>query len=168
MILVSACLLGLNTKYDGKSNANELIIKYCGQGCYIPVCPEQLGGLSTPRLPAEIIGGQGNDVLKDKAKVFDEAGHDVTNCFLTGAGQLLKIVYLFKVTAAIMKERSPSCGVNQIYDGSFSHKKQPGQGISTALLRQAGVTVISEEELTEEFLKQLLAADIKSDLLRRE
>lgn len=161
MILISACLLGLDTKYDGKANANQLIMKYCREGCFVPVCPEQLGGLTTPRHPAEIVGGQGVDVLEGNAKVLDDAGNDVTNQFLAGSEQLLRIVDLFQVTAAIMKERSPSCGVNQIYDGSFSHNRRLGQGVSVTALRQAGITVVSEEELTDELMKQLLTADIK-------
>lgn len=161
MILISACLLGLDTKYDGKANPNPIIMKYCKAGCFIPVCPEQLGGLMTPRRPAEIVGGNGIDVIEGNAKVFDDAGNDVTNQFLAGSGQLLRIVDLFQVTAAIMKERSPSCGVNQIYDGSFSHNRQLGQGVSVTALKHAGITVVSEEELTDELMKQLLTADIK-------
>ncbi|MPM83153.1 hypothetical protein SDC9_130216 [bioreactor metagenome] len=159
MILVSACLLGLDTKYDGKSNTHELIIKYSGLGKYLPVCPEQLGGLTTPRLPVEIIGGAGDSVLANKAKALDNSGRDVTCQFKAGAEQLLKIINTVPISAAILKERSPSCGVNQIYDGTFSHIVRPGQGVTAAVLMKTGLTLVSEEELTEEKLQQLLAAD---------
>ncbi|MGI6092885.1 MAG: DUF523 domain-containing protein [Veillonellaceae bacterium] len=159
MILVSACLLGLDTKYDGKSNANELIIRYGCRGKYIPVCPEQLGGLPTPRLPVEIIGGTGDTVLECKAKVLENSGREVTCQFKAGAEQILKIVSTVPISAAILKERSPSCGVNQIYDGTFSHIVKQGRGITAAALKKTGIKLVSEEELTEERLLQLLADD---------
>lgn len=159
MILVSSCLLGLDTKYDGKSNANDLIIKYGYRGKYIPVCPEQLGGLTTPRLPVEIVGGTGDAVLESKAKALDNSGREVTCQFKAGAEQLLKIIKTVPISAAILKERSPSCGVNQIYDGTFSHIVQPGMGVAAATLQKTGITLVSEEELTEEKLQQLLTDD---------
>lgn len=159
MILVSACLLGLDTKYDGNSNAHSLILQYSSRGQYVPICPEQLGGLASPRPPAEIIQGSGDGVLDGTAVVLDDCGGDVTRQFKAGANQVIKIAALFPVTAAILKERSPSCGVNEIYDGTFSHKKKMGQGVTAALLRHAGIQVVSEEGLTEERLLQLLDAD---------
>ncbi|MDD4600663.1 hypothetical protein SDC9_11328 [bioreactor metagenome] len=159
MILISACLLGLNTKYDGKSNAHEIIMRYSSHGRFIPVCPEQLGGLPTPRPPAEIIAGTGDDVLQSKAKVIADNGHDLTQQFKAGTEQLLKILDSFPITAAIFKERSPSCGVYQIYDGTFSHITRFGQGVATAVLRKAGVMMIADDEVTEEKILQLLAAD---------
>ena len=156
MIIVSACLLGLNTKYDGKTNAHALIQKYSAMGKFIPVCPEQLGGLSTPRVPVEIIGGTGQDVLSGRCVVQGEPGEVVTSEFILGAKEVLKIVRMFEVTAAILKERSPSCGVNYIYDGSFSHRMKLGQGVTAAILKEHNIPIYSEEGLTEERLVELL------------
>lgn len=157
VILVSACLLGLNTKYNGESNAHSLILKYCSSEKFIPVCPEQLGGLPTPREPVEIIGGSGQDVLRGQCLIQGEGGDTVTGQFIKGANEVLKIVEMVNVSAAILKERSPSCGVNCIYDGSFTHKIIPGQGVTAALLREHKIPLYSEEDLTEELLKELLA-----------
>ena len=159
MIIVSACLLGLNTKYDGSSNAQVLIQKYSSSGKYIPVCPEQLGGLPTPRSPVEIINGTGQDVLKGWCPVQGEQGEVVTPQFILGANEVLKIVEMVTVTAAILKERSPSCGVNNIYDGSFSHRIKPGQGVTAALLSEHNIPLYSEEGLTEEKLLELIRDD---------
>jgi len=156
MILVSACLLGLNTKYDGKTNAHALIQKYSSLGKFIPVCPEQLGGLPTPRVPVEIIEGTGQDVLAGRCAVQGKQGEIVTTEFMLGATEVIKIVEMVTVTAVILKERSPSCGVNYIYDGNFSHCIKPGQGVTTALLRAHNIPIYSEVELTEEQLKALL------------
>jgi len=159
MIIVSACLLGLNAKYDGTSNAHALIQKYSSSGKYIPVCPEQLGGLPTPRVPVEIIDGMGQDVLEGQCAVQGEQGDVVTPQFIQGAKEIVKIVEMFGVSAAILKERSPSCGVNYIYDGSFSHRMMPGQGVTAAILKEHNIPIYSEEELTEEQLKELVGDD---------
>lgn len=159
MILVSACLLGINAKYNLSDNKNELLLKYTKQGRFIPFCPEQLGGLPTPRQPVEIIGGSGEDVLEGRAKVADDCGRDLTSQFKLGAEQVLALVNLFPITSAILKERSPSCGVNSIYNGKFTHSKINGQGVATALLRKNDVFVCSEEQLSEELIQHLLACD---------
>lgn len=159
MIIVSACLLGLNTKYDGTTNAHELIQKYSSLGKFIPVCPEQLGGLPTPRSPMEIVNGTGQDVLLGQCAVHGRQREVVTSKFVLGAKEVLKIVEMVTVTAAILKERSPSCGVNHIYDGSFSHLIKPGQGVTTAILKEQNIPVYSEEELSEERLLELLRDD---------
>ena len=159
MIIVSACLLGLNTKYDGTSNAHALIQKYGSSGRFIPVCPEQLGGLPTPRSPMEIFRGPGQEVLVGRCAVKGEKGEVVTPQFIQGAKEVIKIVELVTVTAAILKERSPSCGVNHIYDGSFSHCIKPGQGVTAAILKEHNIPIYSEEELTEERLVKLLGDD---------
>jgi len=159
MIIVSACLLGLNAKYDGTTNAHALIRKFSSVGRYIPICPEQLGGLPTPRVPVEIIEGTGQDVLAGLCAVQGEQGEVVTPQFVRGANEVVKIVKMIKVTAAILKERSPSCGVNYIYDGSFSHYRKQGQGVTAAILIAHNIPVYSEEDLTEEKLKDLLDND---------
>ncbi|MBC2722447.1 DUF523 domain-containing protein [Desulfosporosinus sp.] len=160
MILVSACLLGLNTKYNGETNAHSLIQSYCSSGRFIPVCPEQLGGLSTPREAVEIINGTGQEVLLGRSLVKGESGEGVTSQFLKGANEVLKFPRMFKVTAAILKERSPSCGVHFIYDGSFTHRMIPGQGVTSAMLKVHNIPIYSEEELTEERLKELISEDM--------
>ena len=159
MILVSACLLGLNTKYNGENNAHSLIQKYSSLGRFIPVCPEQLGGLPTPREPVEIIGGTGQEVLLGRSYARGEHGEEVTSQFIRGANEVLKIVDMLTVTAAILKERSPSCGVSYIYDGSFKHQIILGQGVTSALLKQHNIPIYSEEGLTEERLKELINED---------
>lgn len=161
MIIVSACLLGLNTKYDGKTNAHVLVHKYSSTGKFIPVCPEQLGGLPTPRAPMEIVAGTGQDVLAGRCVVQGERGDVVTSKFVLGAKEVLKIVDMVTVTAAILKERSPSCGVNYIYDGSFSHQIKSGQGVTAAILKEHNIPVYSEEDLTEELLLDLLKDEEK-------
>lgn len=159
MILISSCLVDLFSKYDGSSNANTLLLEYCHSGSFIPVCPEQLGGLPTPRKPVELSGVSGPAVLSGAGRALTEDGCDCTLEFVRGAEQLVKIVRLWGVTAAILKERSPSCGSSYIYDGSFSHTVIPGEGVAAALLRQHGIPVYSEHLITQELLEELLAAD---------
>lgn len=161
MIIVSACLLGIKAKYDGKSNAHALIQKYSSAGKFIPVCPEQLGGLPTPRDPVEIIGGTGQEVLLGRCVAQGQQGEVVTPQLIQGATEVMKMVKMFKVTAAILKERSPSCGVHYIYDGSFTHNLMPGQGVTAALLKESNIPIYSEEGLTEEQLVGLLGEDDK-------
>ncbi len=154
MILISACLLGKNCKYSGKSNKNSKLISILHNSKLIPVCPEELGGLPTPRTPAEIIKGNGIDVLNGKARILNRNGNDITENFLKGAKAVKDIVQGDSITLAIMKEGSPSCGVKEIYDGTFSGKKIAGIGVCTALLKDLGITVISEKTpLTESILK---------------
>lgn len=137
-ILVSACLLGVNCKYSGKNNENESIKKLSEKYELVPVCPEELGGLSTPRPPAEIIG----------ERVLTVDGNDVTENFFLGAEKTLQIAQQNHCTIAILKEGSPSCGSNTIYDGTFSGTKKQGSGITTHLLRQHGIKVYSEDDIS--------------------
>ncbi|AMA73994.1 MULTISPECIES: DUF523 domain-containing protein [Aneurinibacillus] len=145
MKIISACLMGCACRYDQKDNRVAEIEQLVKDGKAIPVCPEQLGGLSTPRNPAEIVGGDGFDVLDGKAKVIDNQGNDVTEQFLQGARQVLLIAQSVNAKEAILKERSPSCGSNMIYNGTFSKTKRKGVGVTTALLMRHGITVQSEE-----------------------
>lgn len=145
MILVSACLIGYDVKYDGSNNFTEIINDWMENKQAVPVCPEVLGGLSIPRDPAEIVGGDGDDVLDGKAKVITKLGEDVTDAFLKGAQQTLKIALESKATTVILKERSPSCGGIMIYSGEFNGNKKLGQGVTAALLRRNGIEVYSEE-----------------------
>lgn len=148
-ILVSACLLGVNCRYDGKNGKNDDILTLMNQYHLIPICPEQLGGMKTPRPPAERTG---------KAFVIDQTGQDVTAFYKKGAEETLKIAEIYGCKRAILKERSPSCGHGMIYDGTFSGKKVPGSGITAELLNENGINVIGESRIaqlseTKEFTK---------------
>lgn len=145
--LCSACLLGIKCRYDGKSKPNEKVLALSKKEVLIPICPEQFGGQSTPRPNAEIKDGDGLTVLDKKAKVVESNGNDVTHSFIDGAEEVLKLAKLFNMKEAILKQRSPSCGSGQIYDGTFSKTLIKGDGVTTALLKRNGIKVISEEEL---------------------
>ena len=138
-ILISACLVGDNVKYDGGNNKNPLIEKLLEKYELVPFCPEVEGGLPIPRHPAEQRGEQ----------VVNDIDEDVSDEFNRGADLALNICLYLKITKAILKERSPSCGVHSIYDGTFSHKVISGMGVTAALLKRKGITVYSEDEIPE-------------------
>lgn len=143
--LVSACLLGIKTAYDGKDRyKNEKVIELLGKEILIPVCPEQLGGLTTPRAPLNIERGTGKDVLEGKAKVINKDGEDVSKALVRGAEEVLRIAKLFGVKEWIAKSGSPSCGCGEIYDKE--KKLIEGDGVTVALLKMEGIKVISEKE----------------------
>jgi len=137
MKICSACLLGIKCRYDGRGKPNKKVIDSSQEDILIPVCPEQLGGLLTPRESAERIG----------KKIFTKSGKDVTRSFRKGAERALKIAQIFNIREAILKQGSPSCGCGMIYDGSFSRKLIKGDGIMTELFRNNGIKIISEENL---------------------
>ena len=159
MILVSACLLGHHTKYDGGSNATPILMNHTGKKQFIAFCPEQLGGLLTPRDAAEILCGSGEDVLLGRCKVSTRFGKDVTEYFLSGAEKSAQLAVHHNVTAAILKQRSPSCGYRQIYDGTFNHRIRSGMGVTAAILYQLGIPLYSDTEITPELLEELLTTD---------
>ena len=136
-ILVSACLLGSNCKYDGTNNKNEKVLKYIKDKEVIPICPEIMGGLQTPRIPSERV----------ENKVLSKEGIDVTSNFKKGAEEALYLAKLFNVKKALLKAKSPSCGNGKIYDGTFTHTKKEGFGVTTELLKKNGIEVITEENL---------------------
>lgn len=138
-ILVSACLLGINCKYSGGNNQNEKVLEYIKDKEVIPVCPEIMGGLSTPRPPSEII----ND------KVMNNLNQDVTQQYKKGAEETLKLAKIFNVKKALLKAKSPSCGKGYIYDGTFSSTLIEGNGITTKLLIENGIEVITEKDLED-------------------
>lgn len=138
-ILVSACLLGKNCKYNGGNNLNQGVLGFIEGHEVIGVCPEQLGGLSTPRLPAEIVDGI----------VTNKEGISVDAEFRKGAQAALAAALEKKVDLAILQSRSPSCGVKEIYDGSFSGKKVKGQGVFARLLTKYGIKVLDAEDIAE-------------------
>jgi len=147
ILLVSACLLGINCKYNGGNNTNKDIVELRSKFKLVPVCPEQLGGCATPRLAAEIQDGDGRDVLEGTAKVIRKNGIDVSSEFRKGAEEVLKIAELMNIDIAILKARSPSCGSGYIYDGTFSGKLKEGNGVTAEILKRNGIKVISEEEI---------------------
>ncbi|PID71985.1 MAG: hypothetical protein CSB34_04885 [Desulfobulbus propionicus] len=131
--LVSACLTGLATRYDGKTKLSPPCMAHVRNHFFIPVCPEQLGGLATPRTAADIIGGNGFDVLKGKAVVVDRNGEDVTAQFIKGAEMTLTIARFHDITTCYFKARSPSCALNGV------------TGVAAALLLNNGITIIEFE-----------------------
>ena len=136
-ILISRCLAGYNCRYDGGGCLNENAAHLCEEYELIPVCPEEDGGLPTPRTPAEIRGG----------RVITRDGRDVTAEYERGAQAALAAAIENKVEFAVLKARSPSCGSGGIYDGSFTGALVPGDGVTAALLKKNGIRVITEEEL---------------------
>jgi uncharacterized protein YbbK (DUF523 family) len=147
MILVSACLCGVNCKYNGENNLKPEILKLFKEGMAIPVCPEQLGGQATPRAPHEIVNGTGADVLDGKCRVLGpDHDDDVTEEFLKGARETLKIAEECGAKVAILKARSPSCGHGYIYDGTFSGAKIPGNGVTAEILERNGIKVYTDED----------------------
>ena len=150
MIIVSACLLGENCKYSGGTNKSENVIKYLEDKEYILVCPEQLGGLSTPRNPSEIItygNKDGNDVLSGCTKVLSNKGIDVTKNFIQGAEETLKIAKEHNAKTAILKAGSPSCGYKKIYDGTFLGNKIQGMGVTAAILNKENIALLDEDDI---------------------
>lgn len=136
-ILVSACLAGVNCKYNGENNENKKIIELVRNGNAILVCPEQLGGLTTPRVSAERF----ND------KVITKDNRDVTMEYDRGAQEVLELAKKFNIKKAILKSRSPSCGKGSIYDGTFSHTLIDKDGVTAEVLLANGIEIITEEEL---------------------
>lgn len=141
MKLVSMCLCGVNCKYSGGNNYDESVLDIINAGDAIPVCPEVMGGLGTPRIPHEIVGGDGFDVLEGRAKVISKDGEDNTAAFIAGAEKVLEIAKKLDVKEVILKSKSPSCGNGKIYDGSFSGVLIDGVGVTTALLIKNGISV---------------------------
>ena len=138
-ILVSACLLGCNCRYDGSHRACEAVAELRETHQLIPVCGEIFGGLPTPRTPAERVGG----------RVLTENGRDVTQEYHRGAEEVLALARRLDCKAALLKERSPSCGTGEIYDGSFTRTLTAGDGVTAELLRASGIAVFGESRLAD-------------------
>jgi len=150
-MLVSACLVGERVRYNGivKNFESQILKSWNRRGWVVAICPEVAGGLPVPRPRSEIAGSGGNQVLNGHQKVIDIKGQDVTKYFLDGAQKALELASLLGIRFAILKEGSPSCGSNYIYDGSFSGIKKPGKGVTAALLEENGIRVFSENEILE-------------------
>ncbi len=138
-LIVSACLLGVNCKYSGGNNLCPSVLALARDFRLIPVCPEQLGGLPTPRPPAECRGD----------RVVNAEGKDVTECFRRGAEETLRLAQLFGCRCAVLKAKSPSCGQGQIYDGSFSGTLTDGDGVTARLLRDSGIQILDENTVAQ-------------------
>lgn len=141
MILVSACLLGVNCKYNGGNNYNQKIFDLVKEGKAIPICPEQLGGLTTPRRPVELT------VIKGKKYAIDSEGNDFTENFEKGALEVLKLAKDLNIEKAVLQARSPSCGVGKIYSGKFDGKLINGNGMLAQLLINNGISVFNIEDI---------------------
>ena len=139
-VLVSACLVGENCKYNGGNNKNAKIIEFLKDKEVILVCPEVMGGLSTPRFKSEILGG----------KVINEYGDDVSEYFANGAKIALSKAIENNVTLAILKEKSPSCGVKKVYNGQFNGTLVKGSGVFSSLIGQLGIKILTEEDFKED------------------
>ena len=138
-IIVSACLLGCECRYKGDGCENEAVLALAKKHTLIPVCPEQLGGLPTPRDPSEIVG----------EKVMSCNGRDVTAEYMRGAETALRIAKINRAKTAILKAKSPSCGKGLIYDGTFTGNKVPGDGVTAKLFAENGIRVLTEDEAGE-------------------
>ena len=137
MILCSACLLGVECRFDGRGKKNRRVAALVKRNILIPICPELLGGLSVPREAAERRG----------SRIMTQSGQDVTRQFRLGAVRTLRLAKMLKIKKAILKQRSPSCGSGQVYDGTFSGKIVAGNGVTTALLTKNGIQVVSEDDI---------------------
>jgi len=152
LVMISSCLLGEPVRYNGQSCAcdHPILARWRAEGRVLPVCPELEGGLAVPRPPAEIEAGRGGpSVLQGTARVLGADGGDCTAGFLRGAGQAVALAQRHGIRVAVLKEGSPSCGSGAIHDGGFRGTRIPGQGVAAARLRQAGVSVFSEEQWEE-------------------
>ncbi len=141
MILVSACLAGLCCRYDGKDNGVKWVKHLVASGRALPFCAEQMGGLGTPREPSEI-----RPDVSGRLRVFSRDGRELTEAFFRGAREGLKLARLAGVRVAVLKERSPSCGVHRVYSGAFEGVLVPGEGVMASLFREAGIVLFSEEQ----------------------
>jgi uncharacterized protein YbbK (DUF523 family) len=147
-LVISACLLGVACNHEGQGSRRAVVDELTRHYRLVPVCPEVLGGLPTPRAAAELVGGTGGDVLSGsgEARVVNLEGEDVTAAYRRGAEAAVAIARAVGAQRAVLKARSPSCGSSSVYDGSFSRRLVPGTGVTAAALRAAGLEVGSEED----------------------
>lgn len=148
-ILVSACLMGHQVRYNGSAKAQliPLLKRWQDEGRLVVHCPELAAGLSTPRLPAEIAGGNGEDVMVNAARIVESDGTDVTAHYQLAGWLALRTAREAGCHAALLTDGSPTCGSQMIYDGSFSGQRHAGMGVAAALLRQHGIKVFSDHQL---------------------
>ncbi len=144
-VLLSACLAGARCVYDGSHKSHPVFARMARRREAVLFCPEALGGLKVPHSPSEIRGGSGAKVLSGRARVVSREGEDVTEFFLKGARRTLVLARRRRVSEAVMKSRSPSCGCGEVYDGTFTRTLTRGFGVTAALLKKNGVNVVSDE-----------------------
>ena len=144
VIAVSSCLLGFCVRYDGQHQLYTPLKELYEAGKVVSICPEVFGGLPTPRAPAEIVGGNGEDVLLGQAKIIDSQGIDVTQPFVRGAEIALKKVQDLNISLVVLKANSPSCGSQQIYSGEFNGSLKAGMGVCAALFKQNNIQILDE------------------------
>jgi uncharacterized protein YbbK (DUF523 family) len=150
MILLSACLCGVNCKYNGGNNTYPFLLDMSKNDDVLLVCPEEKGGLSTPRKPCEIVGGTGAEVLEGTARVINSDQMDVTENFVAGAYKVLDLARANQVDLAVLQDRSPSCGAGRIYDGNFNGQLIDGDGVTAALLRRSGIKVVTATDYLQQ------------------
>lgn len=150
-ILVSACLMGFQVRYNGSHKAQlaDVLLRWQREGRLVTHCPELAAGLSVPRLPAEILNAQGADVMHNRAQIVESDGKDVTAHYQLAAWLALKTAQEEGCTAALLTDGSPTCGSQFIYDGTFQGQRKSGAGVAAALLREHGITVFSERQLPQ-------------------
>ncbi|MDQ1534538.1 MAG: hypothetical protein QOF28_2299 [Actinomycetota bacterium] len=146
-ILVSACLLGTCCNHEGRASPRPRVQALSASARLVPICPEVVGGLATPRRAAEIVGGDGAAVLAGSARVRTADGDDVTAAYTRGAAAAVELARATGATRAVLKARSPSCGSVDVYDGAFTRTLHSGAGVTAAALRAAGIDVVSDEEI---------------------
>ena len=144
--ICSACILGIKCRYDGGSNKIEKILCKFSDDLLVPACPEQLGGLPTPREPCEPTK-DGKKIIQGEGKVSTKSGQDITNLIIKGGNQVLKIARLLDINKAIMKQGSPSCVYGKIPDGNFSGNRIKGIGIASAILEENGIKIYTEKDI---------------------
>lgn len=157
-VLVSACLLGLKVRYNGSDrlHGHPVLARWQAEGRVVALCPELAAGFATPRPPAEIRGGTGDDVLHGTARVVEDTGRDVTGLYGDGARIALELARRHGCRHAVLTDGSPSCGSGFVYDGSFAGLTRPGTGVTASLLRANGIRVFAETAIDE--LDRLLSA----------
>ncbi len=152
MRIVSACLLGVRCRYDAKRKPIKKVLKLLEKEALIPICPEQLGGLKTPRIGSGILSGDGKEVLLGKAKVLNRKKEDWTKNYIQGAKEALRIAKHYKIKEAILKQGSPSCGCGEAFQwkiirGRWSYRRRKGDGVTAALFKKNNIKVLSEEQI---------------------
>ncbi|MDC7952633.1 DUF523 domain-containing protein [Liquorilactobacillus mali] len=165
LILISSCLAGFEVRYDGSAATNKLAVWLVTHGQAITTCPEIMAGFDIPRSPAEIVNGTASDVLDNKAIVQEINGKNVTDKYRLGADLVLKIAKENRVTAAFLKDGSPSCGNCSVYDGTFTGQKISGRGITAEVLKKNGIKTFSDNELSVENVLPFVDDVVKESLL---
>lgn len=155
-VLISACLLGRKVRYDGKAklDGHDTLDRWQAEGRLVPFCPEVAAGMAVPRPAAEIVQGDGTDVLAGRSRIVQNDTQDVTELFIAGARQALEAATRQGCRFALLTDGSPSCGSGFIYDGTFRDRSRSGQGVTATLLREHGVKLFTEKEIPQ--LDQLL------------